>query len=181
MKDEQVIAEAEFNPAVKTYWLLSGAVIFVVTIIGIPLLIFWFAIGLWATGRYLANMSATLTTRRLIVKRGIFVRVEKTVPLDKITDLGMVEGPIMRALNVQKLTVETAGQSGAGALVGLTGVIDAQGFREKTLAARDAMIESAAPAATPAEAPAATDDRVVALLGTISASLQRIEERLGRD
>ena len=148
-----------------------------VTLVGIPLLLLWFPIGLWATGRYLANMSATLTDRRLIVKRGIFTRIEKTVPLDKITDLGMVEGPIMRAFDVQRLTVETAGQSGAGALVALTGVVDAAGFREQTLAARDAMDDRRPAEASRAEPGADAD--VVALLGEISQTLQRIEGRLG--
>jgi membrane protein YdbS with pleckstrin-like domain len=42
----------------------------------------------------------------------------------------MVQGPIMRALDLRKLTVETAGQSsGPGSLVALTGIVDAEGFR----------------------------------------------------
>ncbi|MEM1411858.1 MAG: PH domain-containing protein, partial [Pseudomonadota bacterium] len=97
MQNEVVIREASFDPKVKTYWLVSGAIPFIVSIIGIPLLLLWFPIGMIFTGRYLDRMGCTLTNKALKVKRGIFVRVEKTIPLEKITDMATVEGPIMRA------------------------------------------------------------------------------------
>ena len=56
--------------------------------------------GMWLTGRYLERMECILTKRTLIVRMGFFVRVEKTIPLDKITDLGMVEGPLMRVFDI---------------------------------------------------------------------------------
>lgn len=141
MSSETVIREASFDPKVKTYWLLSGAVVFVVTIIGIPFLLLWFPLGLIFTGRYLDRMSCTLTTKSLKVKKGVLVRVEKTIPLEKITDMALVQGPIMRAMDIDRLTVETAGQSGAGALVSLTGIVMAEEFREAVLAQRDVMAE----------------------------------------
>ncbi|MEE4173681.1 MAG: PH domain-containing protein [Xanthomonadales bacterium] len=141
MSAETVIREASFDPKVKTYWLLSGAVVFVITIIGIPLLLLWFPLGFIFTGRYLDRMSCTLTSKSLKVRKGVLVRVEKTIPLEKITDMALVQGPIMRAMDIHRLTVETAGQSGAGALVSLTGIVMAEDFREAVLAQRDAMAE----------------------------------------
>ena len=94
---------------------------------------------MYFTGRYLARLECLLTEQSLIVRKGIFVRVEKTVPLDKITDLGMVQGPIMRYLNIEKVTVETAGQSSQGALIGLYGIKDAAEFRDAVLAQRDSL------------------------------------------
>ena len=142
MSTETIIREASFDPKVKTYWLLSGALVFVLTIVGIPLLLLWFPLGLFFTGRYLDRMQCTLTSKNLKVKKGVLVRVEKTIPLEKITDMALVQGPIMRAMDINRLTVETAGQSGAGALVSLTGIVQAEAFREAVLAQRDATADS---------------------------------------
>ena len=139
MNKEKYIRKAAFNEKVCTYWLLSGALILAATVVGIPLLLLWFPIGKVFTKRYLERMSCVLTDKALKVTKGIFVRVEKTIPLEKITDMGMVQGPIMRHLDLHKLTVETAGQSAQGALVSLTGIIDAKSFREDVLKQRDAV------------------------------------------
>ncbi len=133
MTDERVMNRAEFNPKVCTYWLLSGAVVLICTVVGIPLLLLWFPIGFTLTKRYMDRMSCELTEKSLKVKKGIFVRVEKTIPLEKITDVGMVQGPIMRQFDLHQLTFETAGQSGTGALVSLTGIMNAKEFREAVL------------------------------------------------
>ena len=89
------------------------------------------------TKRYLDRMDCELTDKSLKVKKGIMVRIEKTIPLEKTTDMGMVQGPIMRIFDLHQLTVETAGQSGTGALVSLTGILDAKAFREAVLTQRE--------------------------------------------
>ena len=139
MIEGQYLKKAEFDTKVCTYWLLSGALVLTLIIVGIPLLLLWFPIGLVFTKRYLDRMECLLTDKTLIVKKGIFVRIEKTIPLEKITDIGMVQGPIMRYFDLHTLTVETAGQSGQGALVSLTGIKDAKSFREVVLNQRDVM------------------------------------------
>src|SRR5210317_2124305 len=88
MTEETQIKAAEFNSKVCTYWLLSGALILCYTIVGIPLLLLWFPVGLMFTKRYLDRMECLLTEKTLKVRKGILVRVEKTIPLDKITDMG---------------------------------------------------------------------------------------------
>ena len=140
--EREVLWDAEFNPKVRTYWLLNGALVLLVTVIGIPLLPFWFLFGNYFTGRYLSHMRCTLTPKTLEVSRGMFIRTEKTVPLDKITDLGMVHGPIMRHFAIQALSVETAGQSSAGALVRLAGIVEVEKFRAAVLAQRDKVVDS---------------------------------------
>ena len=177
MIEERLIEKAEFNDKVCTYWLLSGAVTLTCTIIGIPLLLLWFPIGLFFTRRYLARMECLLTNKALKVKKGIIVRTEKTIPLDKITDMGMVQGPIMRYFGLHKLTVETAGQSGQGALVSLTGIIEAESFRETVLNQRDenAVQSSQSPPDTGSQEPSDAGS----LLSEIRDSLLRIEAKLG--
>jgi putative membrane protein len=182
MSTETVIREASFDPKVKTYWLLSGALVFVLTIVGIPLLLLWFPLGLIFTGRYLDRMSCTLTSKNLKVKKGVLVRVEKTIPLDKITDMALVQGPLMRSMNIQRLSVETAGQSGAGALVSLTGIVLAEDFREAVLEQRDALTKQGREAeGREAVATAHKADDLSALTESVLRIERLLEARLARE
>ncbi len=176
MSTEKILAQAEFNRSVRTYWLLSGIVLCVVTIVGILVLPIWLIVGNYFTERYLRNMKCVLTEKSLKVSRGILVRQEQSVPLDKITDLALIEGPIMRYLNLQALKIETAGQSGAGALVQLVGIVDARKFRDAVLTQRDLISnhQSSTPEAISAGPP--QNDQV--LLGEIRDALIRIERKL---
>ena len=177
---EEILWEAEFDPKVRTYWLLSGAGVLLITIVGIPLLPIWFAVGHSLTGRYLSHMKCVLTKKNLRVSKGMFVRVEKTVPLDKITDLGLVHGPLMRHFELQALSVETAGQSTQGALVKLLGIVNTEQFREAVLAQRDRVVASVSGADSAATAlPQVSSNSSDALLGEIRDTLQRIERRIG--
>ena len=176
MDEEKYIRKAEFNERVCTYWLLSGALILAVTIAGIPLLLLWFPIGKVFTKRYLDRMSCLLTDKALKVSKGIFFRVEKTIPLEKITDMGMVQGPVMRHFGLYKLTVETAGQSSQGALVSLTGIVDAKAFREAVLNQRDVLSAGLSHLDTPAVRQEPID--ASSLLSEIRDTLLRIEVKL---
>lgn len=177
--DSEILREAEFDPKVRTYWLLSGAVVLLVTVVGIPLLPFWFLLGNYFTGRYLSHMRCRLTPKTLEVAKGMFVRTEKTVPLDKITDLGMVHGPIMRHYGLRALSVETAGQSSAGALVKLVGIVDTEEFRAAVLAQRDRVVAALEGTDLPAALPPADAGASRDLLVEIRDVLQRIEGRMG--
>ena len=176
-RDERVIREATFNRKVRTYWLLSGALILTATVVGIVLLPFWVLIGNFVIERYLRRLRCVLTDRSLQVRKGLLIRVEKTVPLDKITDVGLVQGPVMRFLDLEALSVETAGQSSQGALIQLTGITDAHGFRDAVLKQRDVVIEAQSVQVAASEKPVAgAGDQE--LLVDIRDTLHRIEERL---
>lgn len=174
--EDNIIHQAKFADNLGLYWLLSGAAYFSLSIIGIPLLLLWFPIGLWGTRRYINNMSAQLTHNKLIVRRGILTRTENTVPLDKITDMALIQGPIMRLFGLHKLTVETAGQSGAGALISLVGIVDAPQFRTLVLEQKERLSHH-----TPqAHSPAQLDTILLQNVVEIAASLKRIEALLGQ-
>ncbi len=142
--------------------------------------------------RIVASWSATLTSKSLLVKKGIFNKVEKTIPLEKITDLSSIEGPIMRLAGIKRLGIETAGQSGAagGALVSLLGVVDSDSFRALVLAQRDGGAASASvvdamahPMAHKNPDPAGKSDGAVLVqikdtLGEIAHDLRRVVDRL---
>lgn len=175
--EDNIIYQAEFAANLGLYWLLLGAAYFSLSIVGIPLLLLWFPIGLWGTRRYIRNMSAELTSNKLIVRRGIITRTENSVPLDKITDMALIQGPIMRLFGLHKLTVETAGQSGAGALISLVGIVDAPQFRTSVLEQKERLTQrphSASPSVQP-------DDALLQNVVEMAASLKRIEALLSQN
>jgi putative membrane protein len=180
MTEERVIWDAEFNPRVTTYWLLNGALIMIATIVGIPLVPLWFIIGWVVTGRYLKSHRCTLTNRSVKVARGVFVKREQTIPLDRITDVSLVQGPVMRVFDIEALSVETAGQSTPGSLVQLAGIKDGRKFRDAVLKQRDLVVGSEEDRRGPTRselAPASTEDQR-ALLEDIRDTLRRIESKI---
>ncbi len=139
---EKILREASFNPKVKTYFLINALFITTVIVFTIPLLPI-VAIAVWLIAdRQLKAMSAKLLERKLVVKRGIWFVVEKSIPLEKITDVAMTQGPLMRMFNLYELSFETAGTAAPGALVKLVGINDAADFREAILAQKDNLISS---------------------------------------
>ncbi|MEM9167146.1 MAG: PH domain-containing protein [Planctomycetota bacterium] len=154
MPDHPVLRDAEFNPGVKTYMLLSRVVVpCVCLVVGIPLLLIAVPLGLFLIQKYLDNLACTLTERTLELKQGILNKTESTIPLEKITDLQMFQGPIMRRFGLHGFKVETAGQSnmGAGSLLSVIGIVDAPAFRQAVLAQRDARADGSTKSAQPAE------------------------------
>ena len=179
--NDNIIKDAEFNDAVTTYWLLNGIILCIVTVIGIPFLLFWIVGGKFFTRKYLDSHKCTLTDKSLKVSKGIFTRVEKTVPLDRITDLGIVQGPIMRYFDIEALSVETAGNSMGASLVQLTGIKDGRAFRDLVLAQRDRIALSGVPSAAPAPADGheiASSDTTIELLTEIRDTMRSIESKL---
>lgn len=180
MSEERILWDAEFNQRVTLYWLLSGAVVMAATIVGIVLLPIWFIVGGAITRRYLRTYRCTLTNRSLKVAKGLLVKVEKTVPLDRITDLGLVQGPIMRVFDIEALSVETAGQSSTGALVTLAGIKDGRKFRDAVLAQRDLVVgsEEDRQARVAGQPDASNSSTNVELLSDIRDTLHRIEQKI---
>jgi putative membrane protein len=180
----KVIWDAEFNDSVTTYWLINGMILCLVTIIGIPLLPIWFFAGKWVTRKYLDTHKATLTERSLKFSKGIFTKIEKTVPLDRITDLGLVQGPLMRYFDIEALAIETAGQSTAGAMIQLAGIKNGRKFRDAVLAQRDRVSGgeiTAGNKTVPTEPNLESNAQTDQLLTEIRDILTRIEQQSSRD
>jgi putative membrane protein len=180
MSEERVIWDAEFNPDVTTYWLLNGALILTATIIGIPLVPVWFIVGWAITGRYLKSHRCTLTNRSVKVGRGVFTKREQTVPLDRITDVGLIQGPIMRIFGIEALSIETAGQTTAGSLIQLAGIKDGRAFRDAVLKQRDLVVGSEEERQTLplSQLPVVHSNDHTSLLEDIRDTLRRIEHKL---
>lgn len=167
---EKILSSASFDPKVKTYWMVTLLFISGLTLIGIPLLLLSIPLFLFISDRMLKAMSANLTERKLVVKRGIWFKVEKSIPLEKITDVSMSQGPLMNLFGLYRLSFETAGQSGTGALVSMVGIIDAAEFREAILTQKDNM-----PAAN---RPTSSTEQPVSDIAELTASVKRIEALL---
>lgn len=178
MADEKILLEAEFGNAVR-YYLTSMTIILTLIIVGIPLLLIFLPLTYILRTIEYEHLRCTLYERTLRVKRGVLNKVEKTIPLDKITDLAITQGPIMRFCGVEAISVETAGStSGMGsALVFLVGIKNAKAFRDAVLDQRD-RLDGVKPTNRTTDAP--TEIGSTEILGEIRDTLARIERKLGQ-
>ena len=181
----EVIEEAEFDRNFTSWGRVVISGYLFISVVGILLIPFWWAVSFWYGAEYLRRVSARLTTNALEIRMGVFFRKESTIPLNRITDLRLHDGPVMRHYGLRGLKVETAGASGqdSGSEGNLIGVIDAESFRNAVLAQRQLVIDAesgrvAAPAAPQGQtAPQAQPDAVLVEIRDI---LTRIETHLSR-
>lgn len=138
----KTLCEAEFEQAVGCYLRWAGTAILAVTVAGIPFIPLWLLFSLWYVPAYERRLSARLTSHALEVRKGVVFRSEATIPLNRITDIRLYDGPLMRAHKLRGMRVETAGQSSEnsseGKLVGVAGVVE---FRNAVLRQRQNAVD----------------------------------------
>lgn len=200
MSDEKILREATFSPQAPMYYTVNATIFFVIFLVlpcvgfapftfglslfGLVVPAALFGVTLWYYRMFYKRLSCSLTNRKLIIGRGILTRTEQAVPLDKITDMQMNQGPVMRWLNLESIKVETAGSMGgaAGALVGLVGIEGSRAFRAAVLEQRDKVVGSAdRESAAPQTAASAVSNGSDEVLTDIRDTLRRIETHLARD
>lgn len=127
--------EASFNPQIRGYIFAVTAFFMFVSLVGIPLLIFWVAgIGQVISRKYYENLKCRLTETHLEFKKGVMFRVEKTIPLENIQDLTFLDNPFLRMFDLRILKIETAGSSNPqGSDMKLVGIVDTPVFKEAVL------------------------------------------------
>jgi membrane protein YdbS with pleckstrin-like domain len=178
MSEPAIIWDAKFDPKVKPYYMWATTIVLTLTIIGIPFALLYLVLGNWFITKHLDNLGCTLTERTLDIRKGILNKTESTIPLEKITDLQMFQGPIMRHFGLHGFKVETAGQSTpGGSLVNIIGIVDAVAFRKAVLDQRDAL--AGGTSAPPAAASTPAGDEVTQILSEIRDTLARIESKMG--
>ena len=135
----KIIHSAEFNPKIKIYLLLYVAFILMLTVVGIPLLIFWFlGLGQYICRRFYKSLKCELTVRHLEFRRGASFKIEKTIPLENIQDLTFIENPLLKYFDLRILKIETAGQSSPqGSDLKLIGIINPLDFKAKVFHQRE--------------------------------------------
>ena len=142
MNQGQIIKEAEFSIKIKTYIFLTVSFFLLITIIGIPILLFWLlGFGQYVSRRYYENLKCTLTDRHLIFSKGAFFKVEKTIPLENIQDLTFLQNPILNLLELKVLKIETAGGSNPdGSDMKLIGIVGSEEFKTRVLEERESLV-----------------------------------------
>ena len=176
-REERTIASATFDARVIQYIVLNAAMICIATVIGIPALLVVVPLTMVLAKIYFSRLRCELTDRNLQIDKGVLVRTESTIPLDKITDMQMVQGPLMRLAGIHGLKVETAGQSAgaSGATGTILGVVDARDFRDRVLAERDRVTENTAGTPAPSATALAGGEDTAEVLRDIRDTLGRIE------
>jgi putative membrane protein len=143
MENKEVITKAKFNPNIKKYIFWFTAFVLFISIIFIPIFIIWMlGLGRWMSKRYYNSLYCDLTNKRLRFKKGIFNKVEKTIPLENIQDLSFNENPLLRYFGLCILKIETAGQSNtSGSDMTLIGIKNSYQFKDKVLEQREALVK----------------------------------------
>ena len=93
--------------------------------------------GTWLPRRQAHALSYRLEGTTLRIDQGVYFLKRKAIPLDRVTDIVLTQGPIMRWCNIWRLDIQTAGsgqQQAEGYLYALT---DPQTVRDPRLNSRD--------------------------------------------
>jgi len=177
MTHETPLFQASFNPRLQRYFFLSIALIFLVTVVGIPVLLIWLlGWGQWVTRLYYNSLQCALTTRHLRFSKGHYFKTEKTIPLENIQDLTFIDNPLLKWFDLRILKVETAGNSAqTGADMKLVGIVGAAEFKEKVMRARDEFQESRMSRGT---ATTLDEDGTLSVLRDIHAAIEGLREDL---
>ena len=131
--------EGQFDKRYIGYYRIWVSLFLVITVVGIFIIPVWLIFSLWYGPESIRRLSVRLTPNTLEIRKGVYFRKEITIPLNRITDVRLHDGPLMRFFRIRGLKVETAGQSGqtSGTEGDLIGVIDAVEFRDAILRERE--------------------------------------------
>lgn len=137
-----VLLRGTFSQKLRIYLFCYCTAVIAATVVGILVLPIWLVIGPFWVKRYHAALRCEVTDRNVVIGKGLLFRRELTIPLDKIQDISIREGPLLSAFGLLQLRIETAGQSsspGGKSDADLVGLIDARSLRDRILDQRDAM------------------------------------------
>jgi len=112
------------------------------------------AFYIYWVGRYYESIEYVVEADRLIARRGVWWRRESVVPLSKVNNVVLSQGPLMRALGLANLAVHTAamGLPRPEAMLSYLSYSDAVKLREEILSrARTAAPRPPAPPRPEAE------------------------------
>jgi putative membrane protein len=107
--DSEIYASAEFSKGLILYLWIIINLILLSTIIGIVVMFFWVPFGWIVHMKQLQNNSLTLTKSGIKIRKGWVFKAQQNIPLDKLTDISIHEGPILGMCNIVKIIFETAG------------------------------------------------------------------------
>ncbi len=136
--DSEILASAEFNRSLVLYaWIMTNLFL-LITIVGIIVMFFWVPFGWIVHKKQLENASCNLTRRGIAIRKGWIFKAQQNIPLDKLTDISIHEGPVLNLFGIVRISIETAGAN-PFPLIGLNKSTTAQ-FRDIVMAQRDSIV-----------------------------------------
>ena len=136
--DRGHIMAVEFDRKIIVYWWIMANLGLLVTVVGIIAMIVWIPFGWIVHKKQFEHMSGALTDRSINMRMGWLFKKQQNIPLDKLTDVSIHEGPILNAFGVVRMQFETAG---AAPFI-LTGVKNSDQFRDLVLQQRDSLVST---------------------------------------
>jgi putative membrane protein len=128
----------EFDRKIIIYWWMMANLGLLVTVVGIIAMVVWIPFGWIVHKKQFEHMSGALTDRSINMRMGWLFKKQQNIPLDKLTDVSIHEGPILNAFGVVRMQFETAG---AAPFI-LTGVKNSDQFRDLVLQQRDSLVSA---------------------------------------
>ncbi len=98
------------------------------------------ALTFWFPAKKASALRYWLDGSTLRIDEGVVVRKRKSIPLDRITDIAMVQGPFLRLCGIWSLQVQTAGSAQQAPEGTLLGVVEFEATRDTLMRARDSAV-----------------------------------------
>lgn len=99
--------------------------------------LYWLIFCPWLPRRQAQTLKYRLDGTTLRLDRGAWFFSRHAVPLDRVTDITLFQGPLMRRCGIWCLQVQTAGAGDRPAEYTLYGVADAERVRDHLMCVRD--------------------------------------------
>ena len=97
---------------------------------------------IWLSRQMVDALEYEVEDHILYVSEGVFVYSRKAIPLDRVTDIQLVQGLLMRQFNIWKVQVQTASHGSLGAEGVLWGIGAPKQVRSQLIEARKAAVLS---------------------------------------
>ena len=116
--------------------LCLGGAIWIYDIGIILALVHYFAFSRWLCPWQANNLRYWLDENTLRADGGVFFLFRKSIPLERITDVALVQGPLLRFFGIWTMKIQTAGTSSLEPEATLYGVCEPEKIRELILSQR---------------------------------------------
>lgn len=94
----------------------------------------------WLNHQWVKSLDYSVEDNILYIEEGYFTQQRKAIPLDRVTDLRLVQGFLMRRLGIWALNVQTASVGTMGAEGTLWAIEDPKAVRTKLLEMRQSAV-----------------------------------------
>jgi uncharacterized protein len=105
-------------------------------------ILYYFTLGLWLSPKQAQALVYWLDGNTLRADSGVFFLKRKAVPLDRITDVVLAQGPLTKWCGIWELRVQTAGTGNAIPEVTLYGLTEPEQIRDLLIKERDRILSN---------------------------------------